>query len=162
MLHSNIIDRLGPELFIPDLKAQTKEAAIDELLAAMAANGYISTLEKHLYYKLFLKREEQGSTYLGNFLATPHIRLDDFSEILFAGGISKAGIPFGEGQSAHLILTILCSNQRNDIYLNFLSFIASSFKNPDSITQILKMKSAQEFYSFFTGKKNGKKKGNGA
>ena len=64
-----ITDLMIQETMIMDLKAVTKEAAIDELIASLAASGRIN--DPVLFKEMILKREAESSTGIGGGIAMP-------------------------------------------------------------------------------------------
>ena len=65
-----IRDLLKKDLMILDLKADSKEAAIDEIAAKFFEKGYVKSAED--FAAGLREREAQGSTALGESVAIPH------------------------------------------------------------------------------------------
>ena len=60
------------EAILPDLKATTKEEVIREMVAHMKAAGALKASDEDAVVAAVLKREELGSTGIGNGVAVPH------------------------------------------------------------------------------------------
>ena len=68
-----ISDLLKQEIMLLDLKAQSKEAAIDEMISSLVTHGYVTDHEQ--FKEAILKREAQTSTGLGDGIAMPHAKM---------------------------------------------------------------------------------------
>lgn len=69
-----IIDLLSPQGIDLNVKVSTKEQAIDKLVSLMDATGKISDVAA--YKAAVKKREEEGTTAMGEGVAIPHAKTD--------------------------------------------------------------------------------------
>lgn len=67
-----IKDILSPESMIMDLKATTKEEAINEMADLEVATGIVNNKEK--FVESIWAREKEGTTGIGEGIAMPHAR----------------------------------------------------------------------------------------
>ena len=67
-------DFVIPEAILPDLKVDTKEAAVRKMVESLASSGSIHPEDQESIIAAILKREELGSTGIGNGVAVPHTK----------------------------------------------------------------------------------------
>ncbi len=93
--------------FIPQLKSDSKDAALEELLGPLVVESRLKSKEPVL--TTLKQREMLGSTGIGNQVAIPHCRTLSVSEINVVVGLSESGIDFEamDGDKAHLFFLIL-------------------------------------------------------
>ncbi|AQQ54453.1 PTS sugar transporter subunit IIA [Planococcus lenghuensis] len=123
-----------------------KEEAIRNTGEILVANGYV---DKE-YIDKMLEREEQKTTYMGNFLAILH-GTDNAKQYVHATGIAitvvPEGIDFGEGNTAKVIFGIA---GENDEHLDLLANIAIVCSDPKTIDHILTAESKQDIIDLFS------------
>ncbi len=68
----NIQDLLKQDVMLLDLQAQSKEAAIDEMVESLVAHGYV--IDFQIFKDGIMAREAQTSTGLGEGIAMPQDR----------------------------------------------------------------------------------------
>ncbi len=96
---------LEAERVILELRAQDCDAALREIVVAMAAGGEVRAPEK--FIGQVLARERATSTFVGHGVAFPHARTELVDEIVLGIGRSAAGVEFGKaGERAHLIFLL--------------------------------------------------------
>lgn len=86
-------DFLTKESCVMSLASDTKEGAIAELVAALAAQGKIG--DPGDFTARVMKRESLGSTGVGKGIAIPHCPAPSVSTLVMAIGRSSRGIEFG-------------------------------------------------------------------
>ncbi len=122
---------------IVDLHSQDMEGALRELLAVSVAKFHDLKAEPLL--KGLLAREDTMTTYLGEGVALPHVRLKMGRRYLLAIGRSRAGVrhdgPKGDDK-VHLILMLLADERARD-YLQLLSSLARLVKEPALVRSLL-------------------------
>ena len=84
-----IIDLLSPKGIDLNVKVSTKEQAIDKLVSLMDATGKISDVAA--YKAAVKKREEEGTTAMGEGVAIPHAKTDAVK----APGLAAMLVPDG-------------------------------------------------------------------
>jgi PTS system fructose-specific IIA component/PTS system nitrogen regulatory IIA component len=68
-----LIDFVVPEAVIPDMKARTKDEAIQEIVDTLVAAGITEECDSPRFVRNIHRREELGSTGLGRGLAMPEV-----------------------------------------------------------------------------------------
>lgn len=138
------LDFLRPRAFAPNLKAGSRDEAIDELSLPLAtALG----LDPQLVATAVRERERLMATGLGSGLAVPHARLEGLAGPAVGLGISRTGIDFDapDGRPAQLIFLLLTPRDDDGSQLEILADIARTFRARDAREQALKAASFTEF-----------------
>ncbi|MEG2505054.1 MAG: fructose PTS transporter subunit IIA, partial [Carnobacterium sp.] len=140
----NIKDLLVKDVMIMDLKATTKEAAIDEMIAKLAASGRISDAE--IYKEGIMKREAQTSTGLGDGIAMPHAKNKAVNQatVLFAKSAQGVDYDSLDGQPAFLFFMIAAPEGANDTHLQALAGLSKLLINPDFVASLKEATSPDE------------------
>jgi Uncharacterized conserved protein len=117
--------------FIVDLKATEKADAFKELVKALCKATHAAHKQKVILEEM-LKREESASTFIGQGIAIPHIRMntkDDFSIVV---GRSVSGIKYdaARGALAYIIVLVITNEKTdNNLHIQILTEIATFFKS---------------------------------
>ena len=125
--------------FIVDLKATEKADAFKELVRALCKATKAAHKQKVILEEM-LKREESASTFIGQGLAIPHIRMnikDDFSIVV---GRSVSGIKYDAARGAlAYIIVLVITNEKTDngLHIQILNEIATFFKSDTVRNQVL-------------------------
>ena len=125
--------------FIVDLKATEKADAFKELVKALCKATKAAHKQKVILEEM-LKREESASTFIGQGLAIPHIRMnvkDDFSIVV---GRSVSGIKYDAARGAlAYIIVLVITNEKTDngLHIQMLNEIATFFKSDTVRNQVL-------------------------
>ncbi|GGP16529.1 PTS fructose transporter subunit IIABC [Oceanobacillus neutriphilus] len=144
-----VTDLLKKDVMLLDLKATTKEAAIDEMIANLYKYRIIS--EKESFKAAILAREEQSSTGLGDGIAMPHAKMAAVKEptVLFAK--SKDGIDYDslDGQPAHLFFMIAVPEGGNDTHLQTIAALSRLLMEPDFVNKLKNASTPDEVEALF-------------
>ncbi|QKJ87855.1 phosphocarrier protein FPr [Paramixta manurensis] len=126
--------------------AATKEEAIRQVAAALAAAGNVG----EAYIDGMLARETQTSTYLGNGIAIPH-GTTETRDLVLKTGVQvfqfPAGVSWGEGQTAWIVIGIAA---RSDEHLALLRQLTHVLSDEEAAEQ-LKRASAETVRDILTG-----------
>jgi DNA integrity scanning protein DisA with diadenylate cyclase activity/mannitol/fructose-specific phosphotransferase system IIA component (Ntr-type) len=129
------------EIASPDLAG-----AIGELLSAATARMQDDFNIRKIEAAL-IQRERTMTTYLGNGVAMPHIRLKMSRPYIFAIGRVKNGVEFegaAEYRNVRLIFLLIASeNEKN--YLNVLASLARLFRDHDLVDNIISAPDTEHF-----------------
>ena len=93
-------------------QAASKGEAIDKMVDLMAATGKIA--DKEAYKAQVLRREEEGSTGIGEGIAIPHGKCDAVKAPGLAAMVLKDGVDYDslDGAPADLIFLIAAPNTK--------------------------------------------------
>ncbi|MBI5178877.1 MAG: PTS sugar transporter subunit IIA [Nitrospinae bacterium] len=106
---------------VPALRANGREGAIGELLAALSPAHSSSG---HPAAEAVLSRERTASTAIGNHVAVPHAKWD--GDFTIAVGVSADGVEFNamDGKKVHVVFLVLSPRGRAVEHLKLLARIA--------------------------------------
>ena len=132
-----------------NLKATTKDEAIEELIELLEKDGKLTNRGE--FKKAVLKREEEFSTGIGMGIAIPHGKSEVVTEACIAFGKSEKGIDYQsmDDEPAHLFFLIAVPNDSSDVHLRALSEISRKLMHSEIREQLLKAQSFEELISVF-------------
>src|SRR6187401_3048324 len=89
-----LADFIVKEAIVADLGASSKEEAIREIIASLTASGHLKQDEVPSVLAAIMKREELGSTGIGNGVAVPHTKHSSVSRMVGTVAVSKKKLDF--------------------------------------------------------------------
>ncbi|MGF0048296.1 PTS fructose transporter subunit IIABC [Streptococcus hyointestinalis] len=144
-----IQDLLNKNVMIMDLKATTKEAAIDEMITSLVDNGAVTDFD--MFKTGIMNREAQTSTGLGDGIAMPHSKNAAVKEptVLFAK--SSAGVDYEalDGQPVYLFFMIAAPDGANDTHLAALAELSKYLLKPGFADQLKKATTPDQVIATF-------------
>ena len=139
------------EILSPDriqfLKAETKEAALNELISVIAKASEVGSKDE--LQKEIFKREELMSTGIGNSIAIPHVRLSSISDLVGAVGLSKKGIAdylSFDDEPVRIIIMLVAGFDQHPKYLKALAGISARLKDRELREALLKARTNNDVY----------------
>ena len=116
-----IQDLLRKDVMIMDLKATTKEAAIDEMITNLVKHGVVTDFD--VFKQGIMNREAQTSTGLGDGIAMPHSKNEAVKEATVLFAKSSKGVDYEslDGQPTDLFFMIAAPEGANDTHLAALA-----------------------------------------
>ena len=152
-IRSMIEKGLSTKSIIMDLKANTKEAVIKEMICRLAGNGLL--LDKDLCEKDVMEREAIVSTCFQNGIALPHGRTDGVKELVAAVGINKNGYNFDalDGKPSKIFVMCLSPKNSDGPHIEFVATVGSVLAKQENIDNILAAKTPEEVIRIFDVKK---------
>ncbi len=146
------VGHFDPNLFIPQLKATTREEALSQMVDILAEHKEIK--DKNLILQMLLRRENLGSTGIGHGVAIPHGRTLSVSQMYAIFAISKEGIPFDalDGKPVHLIFMIIAPpHEQNQDYLPFLGKLVEILREETYRDQLNRCDNFDQFIDILAG-----------
>lgn len=140
-----ITDLLSQEAIKLNGKSTNKKEAINELVELMSKNGNI--LDKEKYKQVVLKREEEGSTGIGEGIAIPHGK----TNAVLKPGLSAMVVPDGvefdslDGKPAKLLFLIAAPDSKDNIHLDVLSRLSTLLMDVEFRKALINAKTTKEF-----------------
>ncbi len=125
-----ITELLKEDTIILDLKADTKDSVLAELVGQLDDAGRLNDEEQ--FKQDILARESQSTTGIGEAIAIPHAKSAAVARPSIAIGRSSDGIDFDsmDGQPAHLFFMIAASEGANNEHLEALSRLSTFLMDP--------------------------------
>lgn len=147
-----ITDLMIKETMIMDLQASSKEAAIDELIASLAASGRINDPAK--FKAAILKREEQASTGIGGGIAMPHAKTAAVNEPTVVFAKSGQGVDYDalDGEPAYLFFMIAAPEGAGNTHLRTLAALSRLLIDSGFIAKLKEAKTPDEVAALFDAK----------
>jgi fructose-specific phosphotransferase system IIA component len=140
---------LKKENIIFELKAQTKEEILNELINSFKNNKQVKNIKK--LKDGILEREEVLSTGIGKGVAIPHCRTDAVEGIVIAFGKTIIPVNFDslDNKPVLLIFLIASSETMNSEHLKLLNQIGKMTSNDELLSKIVRAKDLDEIYNIF-------------
>ena len=144
-----IPDLLSPVDVMVDVRAANKQQLLEEL-AAKAADRLGLPVDR--VASCLLKREELGSTGIGQGVAIPHARLPELQRPFGLLVRLKQPIEFDaiDGQEVDLIFVLLLPAAAENRQLGALALVARALRPPENLVRLRSAKNASELYSAIT------------
>ena len=136
--------------------ANSKQDAINKLVDLMAKNGNLTDKEK--YTQVVLKREEEGSTGIGEGIAIPHGKTDAVSKPGLSAMVINDGVEFDslDGQPAKLLFLIAAPNKKDNVHLDVLSRLSTLLMDTEFRKSLMEAKTPEEFLRYIDIAENAK------
>ena len=151
-----ITELLSKESIALGVKVDSKDAAIDYLVNLHDAAGNIS--DKKIYKEGILKREEEGSTAIGEGIAIPHSK----NKAVKRPGLAAMTVPDGvdydslDGQPSNLFFMIAAPESGSDVHLEVLSRLSMLLMDEDFRAELLKAADKDAFLAVVDKYENAK------
>ena len=125
--------------------ASNKQEVINKLIDLMMNNGNI--VNKEEYRRVVMKREEEGTTGIGEGIAIPHGKSEAVSKPGLAAMVIQDGVEFDslDGKPAKLLFLIAAPNTKDNIHLDVLSRLSTLLMDTEFRTALLDAKTPKEF-----------------
>ena len=114
----------------------------------MAATGKIA--DKEAYKAQVLRREEEGSTGIGEGIAIPHGKCDAVKAPGLAAMVLKDGVDYDslDGAPADLIFLIAAPNTKDNVHLDVLSRLSVLLMDEEFTGKLRNAKTTEEFLGY--------------
>ena len=142
-----LLDILSPDSTIVDLKGDTKEEIIAELVDSLSASEAISDRDKVL--QAVLEREKIMSTGIGDGIAIPHGKSDSVVKLVAALGTQRRGVDFEalHGEPAYVFFLLVSPANVSGPHIKALARISRLLKNDDFKKKLITASSPEEIIS---------------
>jgi nitrogen PTS system EIIA component len=119
------------EAIIPDLQATSKEDAIRLMVSSLKSSGAIPEADEEGIISAILKREELGSTGIGNGVAVPHTKHPSVDRLVATVALSKSGVDFAslDGEDVFILFLLVSPPDRPGDHLRGLENISRHLRN---------------------------------
>ncbi|MCA8983733.1 MAG: PTS sugar transporter subunit IIA [Planctomycetaceae bacterium] len=149
MKFSEIVDKGA---IITDLKVDTKEQAVRQMVASLRHTGQIAAENEESIVSAILKREELGSTGIGKGIAVPHTKHPSVEGLVATIAVAPEGVDFAslDGEDVYILFLLISPPDRPGDHLraletisrhlrseNFCNFIRQS-QTPEHVMELLR------------------------
>jgi PTS system nitrogen regulatory IIA component len=140
-----ITDFLSPADIVIDVRASDKARLLRQL-SAQAASGL--NLDPDEVSNLIIKREELGSTGVGNGVALPHARFPGLKAAFGLLARLRHGIDFEaiDDQPVDIVFLLLLPETGDGAQLNALASVARALRDPDALRRLRRASDAEAVY----------------
>ena len=140
-----IVDLLKKASIELDGAVNTKDETIDRMVELMAAGGNIADIDA--YRAGVYKREEEGTTGIGEGIAIPHAKTNAVKAPGLAAMVVRDGVDYDslDGQPVHLIFLIAAPDTEDNVHLEVLSRLSMLLMDDSFREHLRKAGSADEF-----------------
>jgi diadenylate cyclase len=145
------LDKIIARSRIIDLRSQTLESALEELLDVSIAK--FPDMKREQVLKGLLAREASMTTYLGLGVALPHVRVKSSRRYILAIGRSRAGITHKgamSGERVHLIVMLIAGDSARDT-LQVLASIGRLVREQELVDSFVKAPDLDTLYERLLG-----------
>jgi PTS system nitrogen regulatory IIA component len=144
-----ISDFLSPAETLHNVRASDKGQLLQELARKAASKLKLS--EDDIMSAL-LKREELGSTGMGNGVAIPHARFQNIEKPFGIIARLKQPIDFDaiDGGPVDIVFVLLLPSSAEGEQLGALARVARKLRGPDDLAKLRRAKNASELYAALT------------
>ncbi len=154
-------DFINTKAICAELKAQTKEEVIEELVQSLLDSGQIQADQREDIVASIMKREELGSTGIGRGVAVPHTKHPSVEQLVGTVGVSVNGVDFDslDGERVQLFFLLISPPERPGDHLRALENISRQLRDetfcrflkqsrsPSDIEQLLQEYDDNQFVS---------------
>src|SRR6516225_1248766 len=134
-----------------DLPLRDKRALLHDLghRAALALK-----VDGAVVFNALLKREELGSTGVGNGVAVPHVRLEQVKKPFGILARLKEPIDFSalDGRLVDLVCLVLLSKENEPVQLSALAGVARRLRNPEILAELRRAPNRAVLYNVMVGR----------
>ena len=140
-----LMEYFSDTLFLPYVSAQSKEEALQQMCAAVAAH---EGLPENLYESV-LERERIGGTALGNLVATPHPARPLGERSMVAVGVLEHPIPWDQEEVQIVFLLSMKAGGDRSLPL-FYKMISRFLTNRVLVRRLIKKQTFEEMLAIFS------------
>lgn len=135
---------ISPEVIVTELKSETKEDLLKEMVMILSNSGKVRDWE-HVLADV-LSREQIMSTGMERGIAIPHAKSEGVVSACVAVGIKKEGIDFGslDKEPSKIFFLIVSPKKANSPHLQLLASISTIIRNKETLEKIFSAKTTDE------------------
>ena len=151
----NLAELTSTDLIMLDAVFEDRLAAINALTDKLDQNGKLSDRQKFL--EAVLKREEEGPTALGEYLAVPHGKSEGVKEAVFACAFVKGELMWqgldGDEPVNMIFLLAIPPAEAGSTHMELLTALTSSLVEDEFRERLLAAQTANEVIGVLGGDK---------
>ena len=127
----NLSEFVVTEAIIPNLEATSKDTAVQAMVAILKDAGAIPPGDEESIVAAILKREELGSTGIGNGVAVPHTKHPSVDRLVATVAISTEGVDFAslDGEAVYILFLLVSPPDRPGDHLRGLENISRHLRD---------------------------------
>ncbi len=140
-----LADFVVPDAILANLQSDSKEGVVREMIGRLRTSGHVSASQCEGIVKAILKREELGSTGIGNGVAVPHTKHPSVDRLVGTVALSQEGVNFAslDGEPVHVFFLLISPPDRPSDHLRALENISRQLRD-DTFCRFLKQSKTAE------------------
>ncbi len=133
-------------LMIPELEAETRDDALEEMINKMEAEGFVEKPKNLL--RAALNRESIVPTAVEHALAFPHVRGVEGGGLILAAGLKRKGLKFGapNNRLTKIVFFIIIPLATSAFYLQLIAGMMETFRETKARTRLLNCKTPDKMW----------------
>jgi len=146
MTNEELVKYFDEQLFLPNLKSETKNELFEEIVDQFVKVKYLKN--RDIILEMLFQRERLGSTGIGKKIAIPHGRSTSASDIMIAFGKTEKGIDYSsiDGKPVQLVFMIIAPPQDEDnMYLPILGKMVEILSKTKNRNKLLEAETYDDF-----------------
>ena len=134
------------DAIVTSLDASTKDEAIRGMVESLSAVGRIPAEDTDAIVSGILKREELGSTGIGNGVAVPHTKHPAVDRLTATVALSTQGVDFAslDGEAVHILFLLISPPDLPRDHLRGLESISRHLRNSNFCNFLRQAETAAE------------------
>ena len=151
-----IIDLLDEKSIRLNAAASSKKEALNQIINLINQTGNITNKEE--YKEIVFKREEQGTTGIGEGIAIPHGKSGKVKKASLAAMVIPNGVDFEslDDKKVNLMFLIAAPETKDNIHLEVLSRLSALLMDENFREKLKRAKSPKEFLNYIDEAENAK------
>lgn len=143
-----ITDLLEEKSIKLNASANSKEEVLEQIIDLMCQTGNITNKEE--YKQVVIKREEQGTTGIGEEIAIPHGKSKAVKKASLAAMVIPNGVDFKslDNKKVKLIFLIATPEIKDNLHLDVLSRLSTLLMDKQFREKLCKSKTTKEFIDY--------------
>jgi len=136
----------------PDLQASTKEDVIREMVGNLKGQGAVRAEDEEEVIAAILKREELGSTGIGNGVAVPHTKHPAVNRLVATVAISQSGVSFAslDGEDVFILFLLVSPLDNPGDHLRALENISRHLRGQDFCSFLRQSKAINDVWELLS------------
>jgi len=143
-VRANGVDPKNPQQVL-----EVKTRVIREMVEALHAAGYFHEDELDDIVKAVIRREQLGTTGIGQGIAIPHSRHPSVHELVGTLALSSEGLPFDslDNEPAYVIFLLVSPQERPGDHLRALEAIVRTMRDVEFVKRLRSCKTREEVWN---------------
>lgn len=141
-----LTDFVVPSAILTELRVDSKEAAIRAMVESLGTSGHLKAEHQDGIVSAIMKREELGSTGIGNGVAVPHTKHPSVDKLTATVAIAPGGVDFAslDGESVFILFLLVSPPDRPGDHLRALENISRHLRNQLFCSHLKSCKTMQQ------------------
>jgi len=142
----NLTDFVISEAILPDLKVSSKEDAIRAMVASLKECEAIPSDDDESIVAAIMKREELGSTGIGNGVAVPHTKHPSVDRLIATVALTHDGVDFAslDGGDVYILFLLVSPPDKPGDHLRGLENISRHLRSQTFCNFLKQAKTREE------------------